>query len=186
MNHIRQTISTGITALGASILAAASAALALEAIYPERPRTYRPKVADLIQSVLATNRPYWQATLLGLALAFCAIAIVSFEFARPPKGTRIMHNVHHTEIGNTQISGKATIRAVERACQSVEGVVDITCTITTKTANVIARVDDRCNLTSLDDSIRTRLDHGFWIDLGLADFAVNLTVTHHPKPPRVR
>ena len=88
--------------------------------------------------------------------------------------------------GDTRLRGKALLAAVSHRIDGIEGVVDTQAWLTAKDVTVQVRVDDRCDLEAVMGELRSRLDHGFWIDLGVADLPVNLDVVHHPHPPRVR
>jgi hypothetical protein len=147
---------------------------------------WRQVVADTIAAVFFPGWAAWQSALAGAGLAIVAMILIAAELTRPAKGIRIMYPVHDTSTGNTHITGKAAIRAAERHLDDIEGIVDTDASITKNTMNLTVRVDDRADLGAVEAQIRDRLDHEFWINLGLADFATNLLITHHPKPPRVR
>ena len=147
---------------------------------------WRHTVSDTVNAVLDPGWSAWQSALAGAGLAIVAMFLVAAELTRPAKGTRIMYPVHNTSSGNTQITGKAAIHAARRHLEGIEGIVDTDAAITRTTMTLTVRVDDRADLDAVERQVRDRLDHEFWINLGLADFAINLLITHHPEPPRVR
>jgi len=181
MRIIRRTVTM---VAGAAALAL-GVALVLETVGATSGR-WRTEAATTIETVLRPTWPAWQSALLGLAAATTAIVLVAAEFMRPPKGTRIMHPVHSTDSGATQISGRAAIHAARHKIDDVDGVVDADATITKSEMTLTVRLDDRADYESVESQIRERLGHEFWIDLGLADLSLNLLLTHHPRPPRVR
>jgi len=181
MKHLR----TAITAACVLALAAAATALIAEAI-GAIDDTWRHRSADAVTNTFEPSQPGWQATLLAIGFTAALLVVVASEFSRPPKGARIMHNVHSAQDGNTRITGKAAMRAATRELEHIDGVTNATATITKKTLTLTIRVDDRVSLEAVEEEARQRLDHEFWINLGLADFATNLLITHDPKPPRVR
>jgi hypothetical protein len=181
MRIIRRTTAV----LAAFAIAAIGIALAGETIGRWSGR-WRDDLAQALHDIAAPTWPAWQSALLGSALAIAAIVLIAAEFTRPPKGTRIMHPVHNTHNGATHISGRAAIRAACKQVESLDGVVDVDATITKSEMTLTARLDDRADIEAVEASIRERLGHEFWINLGLADLSLNLLLTHHPKPPRVR
>jgi hypothetical protein len=175
-----------VVAIAAAMgLAALGMALILETIGVSSGE-WRDNVASAIETVMQPSWPPWQSALLGTAAAAIALLLVAAEFTRPPKGTRIMHPVHRTDNGVTLISGRAAIHAARRRIDDIEGVVDVDATIAKSEMTLTVRLDDRADLEAVETEIRQRLGHEFWIDLGLADLALNLLLTHHPRPPRVR
>lgn len=181
MNQVRRLTML----VGAVALVAVGLALAAESTEIAGGR-WRRTLADVVEATLDPGWVAWQSALAGAGLALVAITLVAAEFSRPSKGTRIMHNVHETSSGSTRITGKAAMSAARRQVDGIEGVVDVTATTTKSTMTVAVQVDDRADLAAVEDQVRHRLDHEFWINLGLADFAVNVLITHHPNPPRVR
>lgn len=147
---------------------------------------WRDTAADSFAAAFDPGWTAWQAALAGAGLALFAVVLVAAEFTRPSKGTRMVHNVHNTANGSTNITGKAAMHAARREIDDIEGIVDVTNTIAKTAMTVTVRVDDRSDLATVEAQVRERLDHEFWINLGLADFDVNVLITHHPKPPRVR
>lgn len=147
---------------------------------------WRHELASTVERVASPSLAAWQSALIGAGLALVAVVLIAAEFMRPPKGTHIMHPVHDSGSGRTRISGRAAIHAASAALDDIDGIVDIDATITKTTMTLTVRVDDRCVITDIEAQVRERLDHEFWINLGLADFGVNVMITHHPKPPRVR
>lgn len=97
-----------------------------------------------------------------------------------------MLNVDSDDLGETNLTGRALISAIKHGVSDIDGVIDTGCSVRKKVATVELRVDDRCNLADVEAAVRSRLDHGFWIDLGLADMAVDISIVHHPRPPRVQ
>lgn len=171
--------------LGMFVLAAISAMLILEVTDVTNGR-WRREVADGISSTAFPTWPLWVSGLVGAGLAIVGILLVASQVAPPKKGLNNMYEVYRSSSGDTRIRGRAAIRAASHELEQIEGVVDVTGRVAGKTVHLELRVDDRSNLATIENEARARLDHEFWINLGLADFAVNLLVTHHPKPPRVR
>lgn len=97
-----------------------------------------------------------------------------------------MHEVYEGPDGVTTVSGRAAIRAVSHELEEITGVAGVEARINGTQMHVDILVDDRADVAAIEAEARRRLDHGFWIGLGLADFALSLSVTHHPSPPRVR
>ena len=180
-----RTIRRLVAVVAGSALAAVGVALVIETVGLSSGR-WRDDVASAIETITQPSWPAWQSALLGSAAAVIAFVLVIAEFTRPPKGTRIMHHVHSTDNGATQISGRAAIHAARRKIEDVDGVVDADATITKSEMTLTVRLDDRADFETVESEIRTRLGHEFWIDLGLADLSLNLLLTHHPRPPRVR
>ncbi len=147
---------------------------------------WRHELADGLVRVVRPTWPAWQSAVLGVVVALAALILIAAEFTRPPRGTRIMHPVHSDHNGATRISGRAAMHAAQRQVADIDGVVDSTATISKSELTLTVRLDDRADVDTIETEARRRLGHAFWIDLGLADFALNLLFTHHPRPPRVR
>ncbi len=147
---------------------------------------WRQDLSDVIESAAFPSWGLWLSGVVGAALAVLGIATVAAQLAPPKKGLNTVHEVHRAHDGETSIRGRAAVAAARHELSTIEGVVAVDARISRKTMDVEIQIDDRANLTEVENAARDRLDHEFWINLGLADFAVNLLVTHHPKPPRVR
>jgi len=147
---------------------------------------WRDELGDAISDVMFPTWPAWASALVGVGLAIMGVLVVAAQLAPPKKGLTKMHEVHSFGDGDTRIAGRAAIRAARHELESIDGVVATDARIAGKRMYVELKIDDRADLDAIETEARDRLGHEFWIDLGLADFAVNLLVTHHGKPPRVR
>jgi hypothetical protein len=167
------------------VLAAAGGTLIAEATGSLQ-EGWRNQLAEAIGSVAAPTWAPWILAPLGATLAIAAVTLAAVQLVPPKKGVRLMLPVHSFDDGSTQLSGRALLHAIRQRLHDVEGVVDVEARITRRRADIELRVDDRADLAFVDERARALLDHGFWLDLGVADLAVDLTVVHHPRPPRVR
>lgn len=147
---------------------------------------WRDRLADGIGRAAFPTWPLWASGLIGAGLALVGIVLVAAQLAPPKKGLNSMHEVYRGRNGDTRIRGRAAIRAARHELQQIDGVVEVAGRVEKKVLHVDLQIDDRANVTAVENEARRRLGHEFWINLGLADFAVNLLVTHHAKPPRVR
>lgn len=148
---------------------------------------WRHDVAEAVAEVANPTWPEWASALIGLALAVLGVLLIAAQLAPPRRGLTRMLEVHSTDNGETIIRGRAALRAVRHIVSAIEGIIDVDARlIGEKKVQVEIKVDDRTDLEDLETHVRERLDSPFWIDLGLADLAVNLLITHHPRPPRVR
>lgn len=147
---------------------------------------WRRELADALANVAFPSWGLWASALVGVGLAIAGIAMVAAQMASPKKGLRTMHEVYKGNDGDTRLRGRAAIRAVHHELQTIEGVVAVDARVAGKRMSVELLVDDRCNIADVENEVRGRVGHEFWINLGLADFALDLLVNHHPKPPRVR
>ncbi|RMH80061.1 MAG: hypothetical protein D6683_05590 [Actinomyces sp.] len=181
MSAVRRTvIGTGIAAL-----AGLGVALVLEST-GVIDGSWRDKVADLVASVAFPEWTPWQSTLAGLGAAVVGLVAATAQLMPAKKGLHTMHEVSRGDDGDTLIRGRAAIAAARHEVQGIDGVVAVDATIRRKAMTVEVQVDDRVDLAEVEHEVRARLDTPFWIDLGLADFAVDILITHHPRPPRVR
>lgn len=170
-------VSLSIMALGVLLILEATGVLT---------DAWRLSVADGLGE-LATETPIrWAYTLAGVAVAGVALLLATAQLMPARKGMSLVLPVSDGDNGDTRLRGKALIAAVDHRVHDIVGVVDSTTWLSPRAVTVQVRVDDRCDLEQLMAQLRDRLDHGFWIDLGVADLPVNLEVVHHPKPPRVR
>lgn len=172
-------------AVGIAVLAGLGVLLFLEASEVVTGR-WRRDLASAIEESTFPGWGLWISGLVGAALALVGIAMIAAQLAPPKKGLNAVHEIYSGNDGETRIRGRAAIGAVRHELETIEGVVAVAARAVKKTMHVDLEVDDRSNLTDIENEARGRLDHEFWINLGLADFAVNLLVTHHPNPPRVR
>ncbi len=172
-------------AVGAAIVGALGVFLILEATEIVDGQ-WRRELADGVERVAFPGWDLWIPGLVGAALAILGVALVAAQIAPPKKGLNTVHEVFKGNNGGTRIRGRAAISAVRHEISQIEGVVDVDARVEKKRVNVEVHVDDRSNIGDIENQARARLNHEFWIDLGLADFALNLLITHHPKPPRVR
>jgi hypothetical protein len=148
---------------------------------------WRTDLADGIRNVFAPSIASWELALLGAATAVIGITAIAAQLAPSPKGTARMLEVTHNDDGATRITGRATLRAVEHELRTIVGVTAATATMRKpKQINAVVRIDDRCNLVDVEQQARTLLDTPFWLNLGLPDIAITITVEFDPKPPRVR
>lgn len=176
----RSTIMVGIAAAGA-----VGVLLVLE-ITGSIQSEWRHRLADAIETAAFPTWSLWISGLLGAGLALLGLTLVAAQLAPPRKGLTRVFEVYRAADGETRIRGRAAIRAARHEVETIEGVLGVDGRIRSKRLHVTLRVDDRVNLEHIENEARERLDHEFWINLGLADFGVNLLVTHHPNPPRTR
>ena len=147
---------------------------------------WRRELATGVSDVAFPSWGLWASGLVGACLAVLGVILLAAQVAPRKKGLNTMHEVYKGSDGETRLRGRAAISAVRHEVASIDGVVDVDARLVRKQMHVEVQVDDRVNLTDMENEVRGRLDHGFWIDLGLADFALNLLITHHPTPPRAR
>lgn len=171
--------------IGATAIAVVAVLLVLE-VTELSGGAWRRRLADGIDAVAFPEWPLWVSGLVGGGLAIAGLALIAAQFAPPKKGLNSMHEVFRSRTGDTHIRGRAAIGAARHELEQIEGVVGAAARVERTTLYVDLQVDDRANLTRVENEARARLGHEFWINLGLADFTVNLMVTHHAKPPRVR
>lgn len=148
--------------------------------------SWRRSLARKLEDAAIPDWPLWISGLFGFALALIGIALVAAQIAPPKRGLNSMHEVYRGSDGDTRIRGRAAIRAAQYELEKIDGVTAVAGRMSNKAIHLEVQVDDRSDLVEVEDEARNRLDHGFWISLGLADLAVNLLMTHHPAPPRVR
>lgn len=147
---------------------------------------WRRELADAFEEAAFPSWSLWVSGLVGAGLALVGVMLVAAQIAPPQKGLSSMHEVYKGSDGETRLRGRAAIRAARHELESIDGVVEVDGRLDGKRLRVDLEVDDRADLVEIENEARERLGHEFWINLGLADFAVDLFVTHHPKPPRVR
>ena len=182
MTLIRRTTQL---ALIAAVLAV-GVFLALEASDVDG-NTWRANVADTLRTLLAPDRARWQLALAGAAVAIVGIVLIAAQLAPTRKGNSRMLEVGSHDDGATRLTGRATLRAVEYELRQIEGVTGATAVMpSAKKIHATARVDDRCDIADIEAQARDRLDTGFWINLGVPDVAIAITVEFDPRPPRVR
>ena len=175
----------GSQLLGIAIIAALGVALVLEGTEVTG-GSWRRELGILVEDAAVPSWGLWVSALIGAGLAVIGVAVIAANLAPPKKGLNTVHEVHSAQDGNTSIRGRAAVGAVRHELGGIDGVVDVDARVGRKTMHVELQIDDRSNLADVESDARARLGHEFWINLGLADFAVDLLVTHHPKPPRVR
>ena len=181
MTLLRRTTSlAGVAAAGAVGLL-----LALE-ITGVMGSEWRNRLADFVGTAAFPNWSLWISGLVGAGLALVGLTLAAALLAPPRKGLTRLFEVYRASDGETRIRGRAAIRAARHEVETIEGVLGVDGRIRSKRLHLTLRIDDRVNLADVENEARERLNHGFWIDLGLADFGVNLLVTHHPNPPRTR
>lgn len=149
--------------------------------------TWRTWLADALRSTADPDLPDWALALLGLALGLGAVVLIAAQLAPEPKGRSRMFEVSRFDDGSTRIAGRAALRAIEHELAEIEGVTGATAVMPTpKQVHATIRADDRCNLETVVAEARDRLGAPFWINLGLADIAIEITAEFDPRPPRVR
>lgn len=181
MNALRRTSQVA----GVGVIGAVGVLLMLEAAEVVGDR-WRRETAELIEAVAFPDWSLWVIALAGVGVALIGVALVAAQIAPPKKGVNRMHNVYRGDDGETRIAGRAAINAARHELEKIDGVESVAGRVLRKQLTVELQVDDRADLTAVEAEARSRLGHEFWINLGLADFDVNLLVAHHPKPPRVR
>ena len=148
---------------------------------------WRVRLADTLRSLANPDLTDWALALLGVALGLLAIVLIAAQLAPEPKGRSRMFEVSRFDDGSTRIAGRAALRAVEHELATIEGVTRVTAVMPTpKRVHATVRADDRCNLETVVAQARDRLGTPFWINLGLADIAIEITAEFDPRPPRVR
>ncbi len=176
----RASHAVGVVALG---LVAVFLVLEVTDVVGDR---WRQELADSFEEAAFPSWSLWASALVGAGLAIVGIMLVAAQLAPPKKGLSSMHEVYKGPDGDTRLRGRAAIRAARHELESIDGVVEVDARLDGKRMRVDLQIDDRADLLEIESAARERLGHEFWINLGLADFAVDLFVTHHPKPPRVR
>ena len=147
---------------------------------------WREELADAAERLLEPTWALWLSGLVGAAMAAVGVGMVGAQFAPEKRGFRTVHSVHRDDDGATRLRGRAAIVAVEHELAAIDGVVEVTASIRRKTVLARLLIDDRAAIDEIENAARSSLDHAFWIDLGLADYSLDLIVAHHPRPPRVR
>ena len=145
---------------------------------------WRPSLADAIGTAAFPNWAAWVSALVGGGLAVVGVILTAGQLAPPKKGLTKIYEVHQGFDGETSIRGRVAIRAAFHEMEQIDGVVDVDGRIRAKRLHLNLEIDDRANLTDIENEARRRLDHELWINLGLADFGINLLVTHHPIQER--
>jgi len=182
MTLIRRT--TQLATIAA--IAAVGVFLALE-ITGVDGNTWRTNLADALRNVFAPEHARWQLSLVGALLAVVAVTLIAAQLAPDRRGISRMLEVGKDHDGATHLTGRAAMRSVEHELATIEGVTKTTAVMpTAKKMHATIRVDDRCDLVSVENEARKRLDTPFWINLGIADVAIDITVEFDPRPPRVR
>lgn len=176
------TVSSVLTA-AASV--AAGAMLVLEATGTVD-GAWRSRLGGWIVSTLTPAVDPWVATLVGLAAAVGAATVILGTFLPPPTGATRMFEVHRFADGTTRIAGRAALRAVRGRLEGLEGVRGVDARLKRGRIEITVEVDDDSDLRSREDAVRAALDHGFWIDLGLADMPVDLVLVPVAPGGRVR
>lgn len=147
---------------------------------------WRRRLADAIDAAAFPYWSLWISGLVGAGLALVGLTLVAALLAPQRRGLTRTFEVYRGGDGETRIRGRAAIRAARHEAETIEGVLGVDGRIRSKRLHLTLRIDDRISLADVENEARRRLDHEFWIDLGLADFGVNLLITHHPNPPRTR
>ena len=145
---------------------------------------WRQSLADAIGTAAFPNWAAWVSALVGVGRAVVGVILTAGQLAPPKKGLTKIYEVHQGFDGETRIRGRAAIRAAFHEMEQIDGVVDVDGRIRAKRLHLNLEIDDRANLTDIENEARRRLDHELWINLGLADFGINLLVTHHPIQER--
>ena len=181
MTYVRSASLFGL----AAILAAIGVALIAEAV-DVIGGAWRADVARVVTDIGAPTSDRWISALAGAGLAIAGIVLVVAHLAPPKKGRQRMHEVHSGPDGQTRIAGRAAIAAARHELLAIDGVAAVDARIRRAAMTVDVEVNDEADLEDVETEARRRLGHQFWIDLGLADFDVNLLFTHQARPPRVR
>ena len=148
---------------------------------------WRTNLADALGKVFAPEHARWQLALVGAAVALASITLIAAQLAPDRRGISRMLEVGKDHDGATHLTGRAAMRSVEHELAGIVGVTKTTAVMpTAKKMHATIRVDDRCDLAAVENEARERLDTPFWINLGLADVAIDFTVEFDPRPPRVR
>lgn len=149
--------------------------------------SWRADVADGTRNTFAPDFADWALAPLGVLIGLVGVVLIAAQLAPAPRGTSRMLEVASNDDGATHLAGRAAMRAVEHELQQIVGVTGVTASMAAaKRIHAIVRIDDRSDIATIEDEARTRLDTPFWIDLGLADVAVDITAEFDPRPPRVR
>lgn len=172
-------------AVGAAILTVVGTLLVLEST-DVIGRQWRHDLASAIEDTVYPTWSLWLSALTGAALALLGITLVAAQLLPAGRGLSTVHEVSSGDDGTTRIRGRAAVSAVRHELTAIEGVVDVEARIGHQRLDLDVRVDDTVNLELVESEARRRLDHGFWIDLGLADFTVNFLFTYQRNPSRVR
>ncbi|MGI8795538.1 MAG: DUF6286 domain-containing protein [Acidimicrobiia bacterium] len=163
--------------VGILVVVALGVVLVLEATDVIR-ATWRRQIADGFDDAALPEVADWAIGLVGAGLALLGVMLVLAQLTPAKRGLRKMHEVHHTDDGDTHIRGRAVIHAVRHVLEGIDGVVAVDARWTGKRVNVELRVDDVANVAAVEAQAREELGHGFWINLGLADVGFNLLMVH--------
>ena len=147
---------------------------------------WRHRLGDAIDTAAFPTWSLWISGLVGAGVALVGLVLVVAQLAPARKGLTRTFEVYRAADGETRIRGRAAIHAARHEAETIEGVLGVDGRIRSKRLHLTLRIDDRVNLADVENEARERLNHEFWINLGLADFGVNLLITHHPNPPRTR
>ena len=149
--------------------------------------TWRANLADALRNLFAPEHARWQLSLVGAAVAVAGVILIAAQLAPARRGISRMLEVDKNHDGATRLTGRAAMRSVEHELAGIEGVTKTTAVMpTAKRMHATVRVDDRCDLADVEHQARQRLDTPFWINLGIPDIALDITVEFDPRPPRVR
>ena len=148
---------------------------------------WRRDLASIISDIAYPTWPLWVSVVVGVTLGVVGIALAVAQLLPGRRGLSALYQVSDGDVGSTWIRGGAAAGAVRHELADIEGVAGVDVRLRRQQLVVEAEVADTTNIDAFDDDVRHRLDHGFWTDLGLADFTVNLLITHrHGPPPRVQ
>ncbi|MDH5293811.1 MAG: hypothetical protein OEW91_09040 [Acidimicrobiia bacterium] len=170
-------LTVGLALSGVALIAEAVDAIGYE---------WRNHLGNLVADLASPTWKPWISALVGAALTVVGIGLGVVQFAPPKKGLRKLHQVSSGADGQTRIAGRAAIAAARHEVSGIDNVIGVDARISGNSMIIEAQVDDQADLDKVEIMVLERLDHGFWINLGLADFSLNLLVTYHSRPPRVR
>ncbi|MCA1705970.1 MAG: alkaline shock response membrane anchor protein AmaP [Actinobacteria bacterium] len=145
--------------------------------------TWRREIADGFDDGALPELADWATALVGAGLALTGVLLLLAQLMPPKRGVRKMHEVHHTDDGDTHIRGRAVIHAVRHVLEEIDGVAAVDARWAGKRVNAEVQVDDSANVAAVEGQARAALGHGFWINLGLADVGFNLLMTHKAARP---
>ncbi|MGH9245718.1 MAG: DUF6286 domain-containing protein [Acidimicrobiales bacterium] len=169
--------------VGILIVVAAGVMLALEAT-DVIGAAWRREIADGFNDVALPELADWATALIGAGLALLGLLLMLAQLMPAERGLSKMHEVHHTDDGDTHIRGRAVLHAVRHVLEGIDGVAGVDARWAGERVNAEVQVDDGANLAEVEARAREALGHGFWINLGLADVGFNLLVTHKTRTRR--
>ena len=121
---------------------------------------WRQSLADAIGTAAFPSWAAWVSALVGVGLAVVGVILTVGQLAPPKKGLSKVYEVHRGFDGETRIRGRAAIRAAIHEMEQIDGVVDVDGRIRAKRLHLEIEIDDRSNLTDVENEARRRRRRG--------------------------